>query len=231
MPAELDELRRRIMQLEIEREALRKEKDDESASGSRRSSGARRAEGARSRAHRPVGEREGRSRRQGAIKERSRTPRTELEQAAARGDLERAAQIQYGDDARARARSSPGRARSSTDRRRTATRCCARRSTAEEIAEIVSAVDRHPRLAAVEGEREKLLHMEDAPARARRRAGRGRARRGRRRAPQPRRPEATPSGRSARSSSWARPASARPSCARRSPSSSSTPRTPWCAST
>ena len=31
MPVELDELERRIMQLEIEREALRKEKDDASA--------------------------------------------------------------------------------------------------------------------------------------------------------------------------------------------------------
>ena len=37
MPAELDETRRRIMQLEIEREALKKEKDKASKSGWRSS--------------------------------------------------------------------------------------------------------------------------------------------------------------------------------------------------
>ena len=39
MPAELDEIRRRIMQLQIEREALRKEKDEASRSSSLRSAG------------------------------------------------------------------------------------------------------------------------------------------------------------------------------------------------
>ncbi len=45
MPAELDEIERRRMQLEIEREALRKEKDDASK---------RAARGARARAGRPA---------------------------------------------------------------------------------------------------------------------------------------------------------------------------------
>ncbi len=70
-----------------------------------------------------------------------------------------------------------------------------------------------------------------APAPARRRPGRG----GRR--PWPTRSAARapacriPTGRSAASSSWARPASARPSWRARSPSSCSTTSTRWCAST
>ena len=51
MPAELDEIERRRMQLEIEREALRKEKDDASKRPSRGArEGARRPAGARRRA-------------------------------------------------------------------------------------------------------------------------------------------------------------------------------------
>ena len=59
MPAELDELRRRIMQLEIEREALKKEKDDASRkqlTGVEKT--ARRIEGKKQLPHRPLGERE-----------------------------------------------------------------------------------------------------------------------------------------------------------------------------
>jgi ATP-dependent Clp protease ATP-binding subunit ClpB len=82
----------------------------------------------------------------------------------------------------------------------------------------------------LEGEREKLLR--DGVAAAQRVVGQEEAikvvsdamRRSRAGLSDPNRP-------SARSCSWARPASARPSCARRWPSSCSTAPTRWCAST
>ena len=93
-------------------------------------------------------------------------------------------------------------------------------------------VDRRPRVAGcMEGEMAKLVRMEERAAPAGRRPGRG-GRRGRQRHPPlPRRPVATPTGRSARSCSSARPASARPSWPARWPSSCSTTSERWSAST
>ena len=102
----------------------------------------------------------------------------------------------------------------------------------EDIAEVVAQVDRHPGL-------------DDARRRNRRSYSRwksgctqrvvgqdeARSRGGQRRAPRPRRPAGPATGRSARSSSSAPPASARPNWRARWPSSSSTTSRRWSAST
>ena len=101
----------------------------------------------------------------------------------------------------------------------------------EEIAEVVSQWTGIPVARMLTTEREKLLKLEDQIHLRMVEPGRGRPRRGRRRPPQPGRACRTRTGRSARSCSWARPASARPSWPRPWPSSSSTARRPWSAST
>ena len=101
LPSELDELRRRIVQLEIEREALKKEKD----AGSPQAPGERIAKqlaDLKERdavAHRPVGEREERHRGDKvdqAVEIDTRQTRTGRGPATS-GDLEEAARIRYGE--------------------------------------------------------------------------------------------------------------------------------------
>ena len=102
---------------------------------------------------------------------------------------------------------------------------------ADDIADIVSNWTGIPVQRMMQEEADKLLAMEEQPARARDRPGRG----GRGRVARPcaaRAPASrTRSGRSARSSSSARPASARPSWPGPWPSSSSTTRRRWSGST
>ena len=95
----------------------------------------------------------------------------------------------------------------------------------EEIAQVVAMWTGIPVTRIAQEESERLLHMEDAlHGRGRRPAGGHRDRlEGRSPAPAP--GSRTRSGPSARSSSWARPASARPSWPRPSPSSCSAART------
>ncbi len=161
MPSELDEIRRRIMQLEIEREALRKEKDE----GSRRQlEGLEKTladlqeqnAGLSARWEKEVGVLKAVK----SIKEQIEAKQNELSEAQRRGELERAARIQYG------------------ELRELATQLAAREAelarfaadgnplvreevTAEEIAEVVSKWTGVPVARMLEGEREKLLHMED----------------------------------------------------------------------
>jgi ATP-dependent Clp protease ATP-binding subunit ClpB len=161
MPAELDEIKRRVMQLEIEREALKLEKDPES------------------------------KKRLGAIeeeladfneKDRAMTARwqiekkeldavksvqaeiekknIELEQAKRRGDFESASRIQYGDlrDLEQRLK-----AAEESFRRRQAegTALVKEEVDSEQIAEVVAKWTGIPVAKLIESEREKLLHMED----------------------------------------------------------------------
>ena len=92
-------------------------------------------------------------------------------------------------------------------------------------------LDRHPGRPAARG-RDREAAADGGRARPPAgRPDRGRARGVRRRTPRPRRASPTPTGRPARSSSSARPVSARPSWPRRSPTSSSTTSGRWSAST
>jgi ATP-dependent Clp protease ATP-binding subunit ClpB len=89
MPTEIDELeRRRIMQLEIEREALKKESDKAEQGAARGSRGARGAEGAEPRAEAQWRTRRSHRRGQG-LKKRARRAEDRARAGAARGDLER----------------------------------------------------------------------------------------------------------------------------------------------
>ena len=101
----------------------------------------------------------------------------------------------------------------------------------EEIAEVVSAWTGIPVTPHAGDRAGQAAGAGRAIAPADDRSGRGRRGRRQRRPPQPLGPARSRIGRSARSSSWARPASAKPSFARPWPKCCSTTRTPWSGST
>src|SRR5690606_1062990 len=138
MPAELDELRRRIMQLEIEREALKLETDPESKKRLESLEGELaqlQEENRRLTAQWEVEKAELDEIKQ--VKEIIDRKQTELEQAQRQGDLERAARIQYGElrelDARLKAASEK------LEKRQAAGQALVKEEVdAEQIAEVVS---------------------------------------------------------------------------------------------
>ena len=98
MPAELDETRRRIMQLEIEREALRKETDAASGSAWRKlEKELADLQGRIRRAHRPLaGAKRNAVQRLRQLREQVEQTKAEIEQAERQYDLNRAAELKYG---------------------------------------------------------------------------------------------------------------------------------------
>jgi ATP-dependent Clp protease ATP-binding subunit ClpB len=159
-PAELDEVRRRIMQLEIEREGLRKEKD--AASKER----LERIEQELASLKEQAGALEAQWKTEldqlnavGRMQEQLEAKRTELEQATQRFDWERAARLQYeireleqqraNEEERQRERSADGRALVKEE------------VTEHDIAEVVSKWSGVPVSKMLEGEVEKLLQMEE----------------------------------------------------------------------
>ncbi|MFK7960463.1 MAG: ATP-dependent chaperone ClpB [Phycisphaerales bacterium] len=160
MPGEIDELRRQIMRLEIEREALKLETGGDS-------------EARLETVGREIAELEERNRTLSAqwdvergeldaireVKEQIDAKRVELEQAQRAGDLERAARIQYGDLRDLDTRLAD--AERTLDARRTAGHSLAREEVdADVIAEIVADWTGIPVSRLVEGEREKLMQLE-----------------------------------------------------------------------
>ncbi len=161
MPAELDELRRKIMQLEIEREALKLETDSDSA---RRLQAVERELSEISERNRQLTAQWEQEKAEldevKAVKEQIDSKHTELEQAQRRGDLETAARVQYGElrdlDARLKA------AEQKLAQRRDEGKALAREEVdAELIAEVVARWTGIPVSRMLEGEREKLLRMEE----------------------------------------------------------------------
>ena len=161
MPAELDEIKRRVMQLEIEREALKLEKDPES----KKRLGAIEEELAdfneKDRAMTARWEIE--KKELDAVKSvqaEIEKKNIELEQAKRRGDFESASRIQYGDlrDLEQRLK-----AAEESFRRRQAegTALVKEEVDSEQIAEVVAKWTGIPVAKLIESEREKLLHMED----------------------------------------------------------------------
>jgi ATP-dependent Clp protease ATP-binding subunit ClpB len=161
MPAELDEIRRRTMQLQIELEALRKEKD------------------AGSRAQVEKSERELAELREkdaaltarwenevGAMKEVKKiqeaidAKNTELEQAKRQGKLEVASRIQYGDlrELSGKLSAAEARVKALTEDGHALVKDAI---TPDEIAGVVSRWTGVPVTRMLEGEKEKLLHMEE----------------------------------------------------------------------
>ncbi|MEL6741079.1 MAG: AAA family ATPase, partial [Planctomycetota bacterium] len=160
MPSEIDELRRKIMQLEIEREAL---KIDENASGSRELSKiegelAELNERNRGLSAKWEAEKAELDEANGA-KQAIEHKKIELEQAQRRGDLEAAARIQYGELRELETRLE--RAESAIESRQRAGGAMVKEEVdAEQIATIVSRWTGIPVSKLVEAERDKLLQLE-----------------------------------------------------------------------
>jgi ATP-dependent Clp protease ATP-binding subunit ClpB len=167
MPSELDELRRRIMQLEIEREALKIE-----LSGKDGGSDLTRRE--LDRIVKELSELQEQNRTISArwseekaeleavkgIKEKISRKTIELEQAQRRGDLEAAARIRYGDLRELEAAQKAAEA--ALDARQSQGNALVKEEVdAEAVAEIVGRWTGIPVERLVEGEREKLAHMEE----------------------------------------------------------------------
>jgi len=164
MPAELDELRRRILQLQIEREALRKEADEASKE---------RLKALEKQLADMQAEFDGSHARWESehaalktikrLKEQIEAKQTDLEQAQREGDLERAARLQYGElrelnadldqreEAFAALQADGGLIREEV--------------TPEQIAEVVAKWTHIPVAKLLETERDKLLKMEQRLAR------------------------------------------------------------------
>jgi ATP-dependent Clp protease ATP-binding subunit ClpB len=172
MPSELDELRRKIMQLEIEREALRIEAQgtETQKNGSIKADGASRELDRIERELAELQEQNGAltSRWEEekkeldavkAIKEKMGSKNVELDQAQRRGDLETAARIRYGELRELETKLKE--AEKSLDERQAKGDALVKEEVdAESIAEIVGRWTGIPVSRLVEGEREKLIRME-----------------------------------------------------------------------
>ena len=183
-PEELDELDRRIIQLKIEREALKKETDQASRDRLER-------------LEKELAELEEKSAELTAqwqaekdkladsqkIKEQLDKARSELEIAQRKGDLGRGGRAGLRRDPRPREEAQGGR-----EPRGPGGKGVKEEVTPEDIAAVVSRWTGMPVDKMLEGERDKLLRMEEQLAQARGRPGRGGARRRQRGAPRPRRP-------------------------------------------
>ncbi len=156
MPAELDELTRRLTQLQIEREALRKEKDD--ASRERLTKLERELADAQTEADALSARWEADKRAQASIadvKEKIEAARVEVESAERRGDLSRAAELKYGvlptlEKSLVAAEKGSAEGRS---------RLVREEVTPEDIAEIIARWTHIPLEQLMASEREKLLAL------------------------------------------------------------------------
>ena len=169
-PEEMDRKERRLIQLKIQREALKKEKDAESKQRladleAEIATLEREFNDLRGNVEGREGDAAGRDQ---ASRSRSKHARLELEAAQRRQDYARMSEIQYG--------TLPELEKQLKAAQEVETKgftLLQDKVTAEEIAEVVSRWTGIPVSKMLEGEREKLLQMEDAPARARGRPGRG----------------------------------------------------------
>ncbi|MBM4108912.1 MAG: AAA family ATPase [Phycisphaerae bacterium] len=165
MPTELDELRRRIMQLEIEREAVKLETGSGKADGATREL---------SRIERELAELQERNKALTAqweeekkeldavkgVKKTIDARQVELEQAQRRGDLETAARIRYGEMRELEKKLADAEA-ALAQRKGKGQALVREEVDAEMIAEIVGRWTGIPVSRLVEGEREKLARMEE----------------------------------------------------------------------
>jgi ATP-dependent Clp protease ATP-binding subunit ClpB len=158
MPAELDEVRRRVMQLEIEREALRKEKDKASVdrlAKLEKELASLKEEQTRLQAQWQQEKEEisGAS----SLKEQLEQARLELQAAERAGDFAKASELQYGRipelDKRLSAQAGAGRPKGP--------RMLKEEVDEEDIAEVVAKWTNIPVSRLMEGEIQKLIHMEE----------------------------------------------------------------------
>jgi ATP-dependent Clp protease ATP-binding subunit ClpB len=160
MPAELDEIERRIMQLEIEREALRKEKDKASVerlSKLEKELGDLKEERNRLTAHWQQEKEAIQVMRK--LKEELEQVRLEIERAQRAGDYAKASELQY-----ARIPELEQRIRAEEERLakvQSGQRMLKEEVDEEDIAEVVSKWTHIPVSRLMEGEIQKLIHMEE----------------------------------------------------------------------
>ena len=160
MPAELDESRRRIMQLEIEREALRKEKDQASKDRLAKLEKELADEKASSDALTARWQNEKKSvERVQKLKEQVDQVKTEIDKAERQYDLNRAAELKYGKLVALERQLQEETARSSAEASKG--RLIKEEVDEEDIAEVVSRWTGVPVTRLLEGEMQKLLHLED----------------------------------------------------------------------
>ncbi|MHC4674345.1 MAG: AAA family ATPase, partial [Planctomycetota bacterium] len=161
MPSELDEIRRRIMQLEIEREALRKEKDEGSKQQldivEKQLADLNERNGAlTARWEKEVGVLNDIK----SLKEQMEAKQNELIDAQRTGDLERAARIQYGELRELEEELKAGESELARFHEN-GNALVHEEVTAEGIAEVVSKWTGIPVARMLEGEKDKLLKMEE----------------------------------------------------------------------
>jgi ATP-dependent Clp protease ATP-binding subunit ClpB len=160
LPAELDEVERRIMQLEIEAEALRKEKDPASIERLARLEkelADLKEERTRLRSHWQQ-EKDG-IQESSRLKEEQEQVRLEIDRAQRSGDYAKASELQYG-----RLPEIEGRLREADERMaslRQTQSMLKEQVDEEDIAEVVSKWTGVPVSRLMEGEIQKLLHMEE----------------------------------------------------------------------
>ena len=160
MPAELDEITRRILQLEIEREALKKESDVASRDRLQKLEGELTRLQEHAKRLREQWEREkALLERPREIRQRMEQTRLEVDRAMRSGDLQRAAELQYGTLAQLERELKDVEAQSapSTDGRR----LLKEEVDEEDIAEVVSRWTGIPLSKLMEGEMQKLLRLEE----------------------------------------------------------------------
>ncbi|MAO22540.1 MAG: type VI secretion system ATPase TssH [Phycisphaerae bacterium] len=162
MPTELDELRRKIMQLEIEREALKLEAESDSST---KEIDRVEAELGELREQNSVLSARWEEEKQDldvvrTIKNEIDAKRTELEQAQRLGDLERAARIQYGDLVELNKQLAEAEAH--IDERQSKGDVLIKEEVdPESVARIVGRWTGIPVSKLIESERDKLIHMEE----------------------------------------------------------------------
>ncbi len=160
LPAELDDIRRKIMQLQIEREALKKESDPASAKRLKE-------------AEKTLAKLEGKDKQLTArweadkgdidkvkeLKENIANARTEFEEAQRKGDLEAAARLKYGTIEQLKKQLTEAEEALAKSGR---AKLIQNEVTAEQIAEVVAKWTGIPIVRLLSGERERLMKMEEA---------------------------------------------------------------------
>jgi len=159
-PAELDEIDRKIMQLEIEREALKKERDEasrERLAKLEKELAELREDSNRLKVHWEMEKEAIQGIRQ--IKERIEQTKVDIEQAERRADLEEAARLRYGTlrELEAQLKGQESRLKELQKDHR----MLKEEVEAEDIAEVISSWTGIPVSRLMEGEIQKLLHIEE----------------------------------------------------------------------
>ncbi|RKY07061.1 MAG: ATP-dependent chaperone ClpB, partial [Planctomycetota bacterium] len=160
LPAELDDIRRKIMQLQIEREALKKESDPASAKRLKETEKALADLDGKDKALTAAWEADkGDIDRVKELKEKIAGAKTELEEAQRKGDLEAAARLKYGTIEQFKKQLTEAEeALAKSDR----AKLIQNEVTAEQIAEVVAKWTGIPVARLMSGERERLMKMEEA---------------------------------------------------------------------